>query len=81
MTESSMPKGPIANRKPITMGKYPRMGIDWRRSMKGVTINDAHLLVAASMPKETPQMTEAISVMPMREIVLRVYSGRFFISG
>jgi len=63
------------------MGKYPRMGIDWRRSMKGVTINDAHLLVAANMPKETPQMTEAINVMPMREIVLRVYSGRFLISG
>jgi len=38
-------------------------------------------LVAASMPKETPQMTEATKVIPMREIVLRVYSGRFFNSG
>src|SRR4030042_3295662 len=28
MTESSMPKGHIANRKPITIGKYPKMGMD-----------------------------------------------------
>ena len=81
MTESSMPKGPIANRKPITIGKYPRMGIDCRRSINGVKINDAHLFVAANMPKETPQTTEASNVMPMREIVLKVYNGRFFISG
>lgn len=48
--------------------------------MKGVRISDAHLFVAASMPKETPQATETTSVIPIREIVLNVYNGRFLVS-
>jgi len=72
ITESSMPQGPNANRKPITIGKYPSIGIDCSRSMKGVRTNDATLFVAASIPKETPQATEIKSVIIIREIVLRV---------
>ncbi len=71
-TESSIPKDPRANRKPMTIGKYPRIGMDCRRSMNGVRINDATLFVAASMPNETPQTTETTSVSAIREIVLRV---------
>jgi hypothetical protein len=81
MTESSMPKGPKAKRNPITIGKYPSIGIDCKRSMKGVRINDAHLFVAASMPKETPQTTERMRVITILDTVLKVYNGRFLISG
>jgi len=81
ITESSIPNGPMANRKPITIGKYPSMGIDCRRSMKGVRTSDAHLFVAANMPKETPQATEIKSVIMILETVLNVYNGRFLISG
>jgi hypothetical protein len=49
--------------------------------MKGVRISDAHLFVAANMPKETPHATEIKSVITMRETVLKVYKGRFLISG
>ncbi len=48
--------------------------------MRGVRINDAILFVAANMPKETPQTKETINVMTMREIVLKVYRGRFLTS-
>ena len=81
ITASSMPSEPNANRKPITIGKYPSIGIDCRRSMKGVRMSDAHLFVAANMPKETPQATEIASVITILEIVLIVYNGRFLISG
>ena len=81
ITDNSMPKGPRANRKPMTIGKYPSIGIDCRRSMKGVRISDAHLFVAASMPNETPQTTDTSSVIAIRETVLRVYNGRFLVSG
>jgi len=64
----------------MTIGKYPSIGIDCKRSMKGVRINDAYLFVAASMPKDTPQRTETKSVIPMRETVLKVYNGRFLTS-
>ena len=57
------------------------MGIDCRRSMKGVRISEATLFVAASMPKETPQITEISSVIVILEVVLSAYSGRFLISG
>jgi hypothetical protein len=65
----------------MTIGKYPSIGIDCRRSMKGVRTNDATLFVAASIPKETPQTTEMTNVIVIREIVLKVYNGRFLISG
>jgi hypothetical protein len=81
ITDSSMPNGPNANRKPMTIGKYPSIGIDCNRSMKGVRINDAHLFVAANMPKETPHATEIKSVITIRETVLKAYKGRFLISG
>lgn len=81
ITESSMPSGPSANRKPMTMGKYPNMGIDCRRSMKGVKISEAILLVEANIPKETPQITDTASVIAMRETVLKVYNGRLLSSG
>jgi ribosomal protein L30E len=81
ITDNSMPNGPNANRKPMTMGKYPSMGIDCNKSIKGVRISDAHLFVAANMPKETPQATEIKSVIAILEIVLIVYKGRFLISG
>jgi hypothetical protein len=81
MTDNSIPNGPIANRKPITIGKYPSIGIDCNRSMKGVRIRDAHLFVAANMPKETPHATEIKSVITIRETVLKVYKGRFLTSG
>jgi len=81
MTESSMPNGPNANRKPMTIGKYPSIGMDCKRSMNGVRISDAVLFVAASMPKETPQRTETTRVIAIREIVLKVYNGRLLISG
>ena len=77
ITDSSMPKEPDVIRKPITIGKYPRMGIDCKRSMKGVRMYEATLFVAANMPKETPQAIESNSVIVMRETVLNVYSGRF----
>jgi len=76
ITDNSMPNGPNANRKPMTIGKYPSIGIDCNRSMKGVRISDAHLFVAANMPKEIPQTTEIKSVIVMRETVLKVYKGR-----
>jgi hypothetical protein len=72
ITESSIPKGPSRNKKLMTIGKYPRIGIDCRRSMRGVSTRDATLFVAASIPKETPQTTEIIKVITIREIVLRV---------
>ena len=81
ITDSSMPNGPNANRKPMTIGKYPSIGIDCNRSMKGVRVSDAHLFVAANMPKETPQAIEINSVITIRETVLKVYNGRFLISG
>jgi len=81
ITDSSMPNGPNANRKPMTIGKYPSIGIDCNRSMKGVRTSDAHLFVAANMPKETPQAIEINSVITIRETVLKVYNGRFLISG
>jgi hypothetical protein len=77
MTEDSIPSGPKANRKPITMGKYPKMGIDCKRSMKGVRMREAILFVAASIPKVTPQRTESANVIAMRAMVLNVYNGRF----
>jgi hypothetical protein len=80
ITESSMPKGPSANRKPITIGKYPRIGMDCSKSMKGVRTSDANLFVEANMPKETPQITEAIRVIRILAMVLKVYKGRFLIS-
>ena len=67
----SMPNG-IVNRKLKTTGKYPSIGIDCKRSMKGVRTRDAILFVAANMPKETPQATEIKSVITMRETVLKV---------
>ena len=48
--------------------------------MKGVRISEAHLFVAASMPKETPHTTETRRVITIRVIVLNVYNGRFLIS-
>jgi hypothetical protein len=81
ITDSSMPSGPNANRKPMTIGKYPSIGIDCNRSMNGVRISDAHLFVAANMPKETPHTTEIKSVIIIRETVLKVYKGRSLISG
>jgi hypothetical protein len=48
--------------------------------MKGVRISDAHLFVAANMPKETPHTTEIKSVITIRETVLKVYNGRLPIS-
>jgi hypothetical protein len=63
------------------MGKYPSMGMDCRRSINGVKTNEATLFVAASMPNETPQITEITSVMTIREIVLNVYKGKFAASG
>jgi hypothetical protein len=65
----------------MTIGKYPSIGMDCRRSMKGVRINDAILLVAANIPKETPQTTDKKSVNTILEIVLKVYNGRFLTSG
>ena len=81
MTESSMPNGPSANRKPMTIGKYPSIGIDCKRSMKGVRIRDATLFVAANMPKETPQAIETRRVIIIRKTVLKVCEGRLWISG
>jgi len=81
MTDSSIPKGPRAKRKPITIGKYPSIGMDCKRSMKGVRTSDATLFVAASIPKETPHTTEIARVIRILEIVANVYRGRFFISG
>jgi hypothetical protein len=81
ITESSTPRGPNVNRKPITIGKYPRIGTDCSRSMNGVRTSDATLFVAASMPKDTPQRTDRTNVIVIRETVLRVYRGRFSISG
>jgi hypothetical protein len=81
ITDSSMPSGPNANRKPMTIGKYPSIGIDCNRSMNGVRISDAHLFVAANIPKETPQAIEIKSVITIRKTVLKVYKGRFLISG
>lgn len=49
--------------------------------MKGVRIRDAHLFVAARMPKDTPQRSEIASVIVIREIVLMVYRGRLLTSG
>jgi len=46
-----------------------------------VRTNEAIRFVAASMPKETPQATETANVMSIRDIVLKVYKGRFLISG
>ena len=77
ITESSMPKEPNVNRKPMTIGKYPSIGMDCKRSMKGVRISDATLFVAANMPKETPQRIEIKSVIMIRETVLKVYKGRY----
>jgi len=81
MTEISTPKGPNANRKHITIGKYPSIGIDCRRSMKGVRTSDAALFVAANMPKETPQAIEIKSVAVIRNSVLKVCNGRYLTSG
>jgi len=72
ITESSMPRGPNANRKPMTIGKYPSIGMDCKRSMKGVSIRDATLFVAASIPKETPQRMEIKRVITILETVLKV---------
>lgn len=80
ITASSMPNGPIANRKPMTIGKYPSIGMDCKRSMNGVRIKEAIRFVAASMPNETPQTTEISSVIVIRKTVLIVYNGRFLIS-
>jgi hypothetical protein len=71
----------MANRKPMTMGKYPKIGIDCKRSINGVKMSEAILFVAASIPKDTPQSTEIKSVITIRATVLNVYNGRFFISG
>ena len=81
ITENSIPNGPMANRKPMTMGKYPKIGIDCKRSINGVRMSEAILFVAASIPKDTPQSTEIESVITIRATVLNVYNGRFFISG
>jgi hypothetical protein len=81
MTENSMPRGPKANRKLITIGKYPRIGIDCSRSIRGVRISEAVLFVAAIMPKDTPQAIEIKSVIIIRVTVLKVYKGRSLISG
>jgi hypothetical protein len=78
-TASSMPNG-SANRKPMTMGKYPRIGIDCNRSMKGVMTSEATLFVAHSMPKETPQAIEIRSVTVILKTVLKVYIGRYLTS-
>jgi hypothetical protein len=71
-TESSMPKGPSTNRKLMTIGKYPKIGTDCKRSMKGVRIIEAALFVAASIPKETPHATDIKSVITIRKTVLKV---------
>jgi hypothetical protein len=80
ITDNSMPHGPNKNRKPITIGKYPSIGIDCKRSMKGVRMSDAHLFVAANMPKEIPQATEIKSVIVILKTVLKVNNGRLLIS-
>jgi len=49
--------------------------------MKGVRISDAHLFVAANMPKEIPQAIEITSVIIIRETVLKVHKGRSWICG
>ena len=49
--------------------------------MKGVRTRDAHLFVAAKIPKETPQRSEITSVIVILETVLKVYRGRFLTSG
>jgi hypothetical protein len=65
----------------MTIGKYPSIGIDCRRSIIGVSIKEAILFVAARMPNETPQSTEIARVIRMRETVLKVKVGRFLSSG
>jgi hypothetical protein len=60
----------------MTIGKYPSIGIDCRRSIIGVSIKEAILFVAARIPNETPQSTEIARVMRMREIVLKVKVGK-----
>ena len=72
MTDSSIPKGPRAKRKAMTIGKYPSIGTDCNRSINGVSSMEAILFVAASMPKETPQSVEIARVKIIREIVLKV---------
>jgi hypothetical protein len=56
----------------MTIGKYPKMGMDCRRSIMGVSTREAILFVAARIPNETPHATERAKVMTMREIVLTV---------
>jgi ribosomal protein L30E len=80
ITAISMPNGSV-NKKLKTIGKYPSIGIDCKRSTKGVITSDATLLVAANMPKETPQAIEIKSVITILKIVLKVCNGRLLISG
>jgi len=65
----------------MTIGKYPSIGMDCKRSIKGVRIKEAALFVAANMPKETPQAIEIRRVTKIRKTVLKVYNGRSLISG
>ena len=51
-----MPNRFSVNRKPITIGKYPSIEIDCKRSMKGVRVSDAALFVAANVPNNTPKI-------------------------
>lgn len=72
ITESSIPKGPNANRKPMTIGKYPSIGIDCKRSMTGVSMRDNTLFVEANIPKDTPQRIEIKRVITILDTVLKV---------
>jgi hypothetical protein len=65
----------------MTIGKYPSIGTDCRRSINGVSIKEAILFVAARIPNETPQSTEIARVIMMRETVLKVKVGKFLSSG
>ena len=72
ITDNSMPSGPITNKEPITIGKYPSIGMDCSKSIIGVRISEAVLLVAANIPKETPHATDNSKVITIRETVLNV---------
>ena len=59
-------------RKTMTAGKYPSMGMDCNRSMNGMRIREAILLVEARMPKPMPQTREIARVSVILMSVLKV---------
>jgi len=67
-----MPKLPKEKRNAMTTGKYPSIGMDCKRSMKGTRTMDATRLVAASIPKNTPQRMEMMRVVIILPTVLNV---------